>query len=187
MESPWASQGRLSHMLNLMTITVKLEEVALRTILNEATVSRDGKETGGILLGHDLDATGTIAVIEAGDPGPRAVRRRDFFRRDLNHAQRLANDAYRQHQAEWVGEWHTHVLSGDVPSSLDLKTYRGFLADPELGFDVFLSIIVTTRESEQWETCRLTMWKVDREGDPVKLCTLLKEKKDANSGEPSDL
>lgn len=171
MEFTWASESRLSHMLNLMTITVKVDDLALQTILNEAHASRDGKETGGILLGHDLDSTGAIAVIEAGDPGPRAVRRRDFFRRDLNHAQRLADDAFRHHEAVWVGEWHTHVLGNDVPSDLDLKTYRGFLGDSELGFEIFLAIIVTTKEEGRWQTCRLTTWAVGRENDLVKLRT----------------
>jgi integrative and conjugative element protein (TIGR02256 family) len=117
---------------NLVTIKVKVSDVALEAILKEAIASRDGNETGGILLGHDVDAAGTIVVMEAGDPGPGAVRRRDFFRRDLDHAQRLADEAFRRNQAVWVGEWHTHVVGDDVPSGLDLKTYRGFLADSEL-------------------------------------------------------
>jgi integrative and conjugative element protein (TIGR02256 family) len=169
MEFSGVSKGQLSYVLNLVAVGVNLNEVALQAIFKEASASRDGKETGGILLGHDLDATGTIAVIEAGDPGPGAIRRRDFFRRDLDYAQRLADEAFRQHQAVWVGEWHTHVMGGDVPSGLDLKTYRGFLADSELGFEVFLSIIVTTKEDEQWQNCQLTTWAIGRGDAPVKL------------------
>lgn len=156
-------------MFNPVKISVNLNDVALQAIFKEASASRDGKETGGILLGHDLDATGTIAVIEAGDPGPGAVRRRDFFRRDLDYAQRLADVAFRQHQAVWVGEWHTHVVGDDVPSGLDLKTYRGFLADSELDFEVFLSIIVTPKEEGRWQNCQLTTWAIGREENLVKL------------------
>jgi hypothetical protein len=60
-------------------------------------------------------------------------------------------------------------VGDDVPSGLDLETYRGFLADSELGFEVFLSIIVTTKEEGQWQDCRLTPWAIGRKDPPGKL------------------
>ena len=41
----------------------------------------DGREIGGILLGRGPDDDGVIEIVEAGDPGPNADRRNDFFLR----------------------------------------------------------------------------------------------------------
>jgi hypothetical protein len=43
------SEGQLSYVLNLVTINVKLNGVALEAILNEDIASRDGNETGGAI------------------------------------------------------------------------------------------------------------------------------------------
>ena len=65
----------------------------LATIAREASASTDGRETGGILLGFDASELGELLVMEAGGPGPKAERRADYFRRDLNHAREVADDA----------------------------------------------------------------------------------------------
>lgn len=67
--------------------SVKVAPTALSTITQVALRSRDGLETGGILLGTDnLEG---ISIRHAGDPGLEAIRRENFFMRDLNHARRL--------------------------------------------------------------------------------------------------
>ena len=113
---------------------------AIDAIRAEYTAVTDGMETGGILLGHVTD--GTALVRYAGDPGPRAVRRRDFFLRDLDHAQELADAAFDTDGSIWIGEWHSHVEAPLVPSKRDLTTYALLLADDELGFDILISLIV---------------------------------------------
>jgi len=105
-----------------------------------AAVDKDGLETGGILLGHDDGSNIRIAV--AGDPGPNAVRTADRFLRDREHAQRIATDAWESGRAQWVGEWHTHPNTAPVPSDIDLASYMNHLADDELGFTRFVSIII---------------------------------------------
>jgi integrative and conjugative element protein (TIGR02256 family) len=119
----------------------RLYESAAATILGEAVRSRDGYETGGILLGR-LDADGTAEIRHAGDPGPVAVRRSNFFLRDLDHAQRLAERAFTRDGSVWVGDWHTHIAAAPVPSDRDLDTCARLLADPDLQFDAVVSIIV---------------------------------------------
>jgi integrative and conjugative element protein (TIGR02256 family) len=113
---------------------------AVQTIRAECTSATDGLETGGILLG-DL-THGVARVRHAGDPGPGAVRRRDFFLRDRGHAQKLADIAFDADGSIWIGEWHSHVEVPPVPSRRDLTTYARLLADDELGFDVVISLIV---------------------------------------------
>lgn len=96
-------------------------------------------ETGGILLGRL--AIGDYLVSVAGDPGPKAIHKHDFFLRDLTHAQSLAAAAWHEDASQWIGDWHTHPHGPLVPSDADLRIYRQHLADPDLGFTSFLSVI----------------------------------------------
>jgi len=120
---------------------VRLGSRAAAVIESEARRSRDGNETGGILLGR-IDGD-VAAVCDAGGPGPRAVRKPRFFLRDLEHAQRLADLAYQRDGSIWIGEWHTHTAGEPAPSSLDLHTYTQLFGDPELRFEVLVSVILT--------------------------------------------
>jgi len=106
-----------------VTGRVRLSEGALATIAREAPASSDGRETGGILLGFDAQLPMEALVMEAGDPGPRAERRSDFFRRDVEHAQRLADEAFARTTSRWIGEWHTHPQP-EAPSRTDHGAMR---------------------------------------------------------------
>lgn len=141
-----------------MTPRLQLQPAAVQTILRLAAESSDGRETGGILIGRGPDDDGVIIVDEAGGPGPDAIRRADFFLRDRGHAQALADAAWADRKAVWVGDWHTHPTGGPTPSSRDLRTYRGLLVAAELSFDVFLSIIVVPDEARGWERPQLHAW-----------------------------
>ncbi len=132
----------------------------MATIVREAPASSDGRETGGILLGFDADLAMEALVMEAGDPGPRAERRPDFFRRDLEHAQQLADQAFARTTSRWIGEWHTHPHGHLAPSRKDLRTYRGFLRDTELGFDSFVAVIVGPG-AHGWTKPRAAAWLIE--------------------------
>jgi integrative and conjugative element protein (TIGR02256 family) len=139
---------------------VHVSAAALTSIVELARTSADELETGGILLGYDADELGTALVMEAGDPGPNAERHADFFRRDLAHAQRLADEAYERSCSRWIGEWHTHPRGALAPSWKDLRTYRRFLRDRELQFTSFLSLIVGPG-ADGWERPRMAAWLVE--------------------------
>lgn len=111
----------------------------------EAARSRDGNETGGILLGQ-LHNEGIAEIRTAGGPGPAAVRQPAFFLRDLDHARRLAADRFAEEGSVWIGEWHTHPTGSPAPSHRDLHTYAQLLADPELGFDAVVAVILTATD-----------------------------------------
>jgi integrative and conjugative element protein (TIGR02256 family) len=129
---------------------------AVRRIRELAAASEDGCETGGILLGRGPDAENVITVERAGDPGPGAERRPDFFLRDLAHARGLADAAWQESDAVWVGEWHTHPTGPAAPSPRDLVTYAALLTDPDLSFGVFVSVIVIP--DPDWGSSRLLTW-----------------------------
>lgn len=123
-------------------VALKLSYVAARTIERETRSSMlDGMETGGILLG-DHSGDDIVNVRFAGTPGPNAVRRPDFFLRDLGHSAAFAEHCYRRYGVAWIGEWHTHPTHAPFPSSTDLTTYDALLHDPELNFGTeFIAMI----------------------------------------------
>jgi len=123
---------------------VLIARVALAVITQEAVKSVDGSETGGVLLGHDVEK---LVVQFAGGPGPNAVHRPDRFHRDLRHAQDLASVAWQEDRSQWIGEWHTHPSGVLEPSQTDLRSYLRHLHDPELRLERFLSVIVSVDES----------------------------------------
>lgn len=128
---------------------------AIATMSCVAEQSRDGRETGGILLG--TSSTSETVVIEAGSPGPQATRSRNRFTRDLRYSQLLAQRAWEAHGAQWIGEWHTHLSALAEPSNFDLQTYYSHLNDPSLYFDTFFSIII---EVQPTGPRRINAWAV---------------------------
>jgi integrative and conjugative element protein (TIGR02256 family) len=123
-----------------------------------AAAASDGLETGGILLGTDNGLAGAITVRHCGSPGPAAVRRRGYFRRDLAHAAALAAEAAEEDGSVWIGEWHTHNIGMPEPSERDLRSYRALLDDPELGFARILSVIVLADTTSGWQRPQLHAW-----------------------------
>lgn len=127
--------------------TIEIHAEALATITEQVRVGGTVLETGGILLGHNHHDR--CAILVAGDPGPNAVRHRRAFSRDRAHAEDLADAAWAEHQATWVGEWHTHPEGLATPSDIDLASYLDHLNDPDLGFDYFISLIIALLPPEQ--------------------------------------
>ncbi|MCO5315135.1 MAG: Mov34/MPN/PAD-1 family protein [Solirubrobacterales bacterium] len=142
-----------------MTIDVEIEDEAQTQIKSLARESIDGRETGGILLGRGPRPDDRVVHVDfAGDPGPTAERRPDFFLRDLEHARRLAAHGWSSSQSVWVGEWHTHPHGDPRPSPTDLATYSELLAAEELQFDVLVAIIVIAGPGDDWNSPSLVPW-----------------------------
>ena len=142
-------------------VGIEICEMARDVICKLATRSTDGMETGGILLGRGPEPDGLIAAEIAGDPGPKAIRKADYFLRDLEHAQGLAMEAWDTSRAVWIGEWHTHLNGSPAPSTSDLGTYLRLLAASELAFTHFLSIIVTDDGAGDWMRPELSPWVME--------------------------
>lgn len=141
-----------------VTLRLNVSPAAEARIHELARVSEDGLETGGILLGRGPSPYGLLDILDAGDPGPNAVRHADSFLRDLAHAQQLADAAWTRNRATWIGEWHTHPETGADPSPRDLVTYAELLTQPGLDFTV--SIIVTPGIDKDWTSPALTPWLI---------------------------
>jgi integrative and conjugative element protein (TIGR02256 family) len=152
-----APSARDGQTLPAVTVT----DTACASMNRYATASADGRETGGILLGrHHARPRPVLDVVHAAGPGPRAVRRPDFFRRDVRHAQSVADLVHQTDTSVWIGDWHTHPGGPARPSDTDLASYRALLMDSELGFEVFLTIIVTADPAAGWTRPLATGWLI---------------------------
>lgn len=144
----------LSHLRALQMIVIASD--AAEDLLRHASASRDGSETGGILLGHDEGLHGEVRIMACGGPGPLAVRRPDRFMRDRDHAQELADRAFQQGHT-WVGEWHTHVTPMHAPSATDLATYRRLLEGGAFTSPRMTALIVLAADTS-WTSATIYGW-----------------------------
>jgi hypothetical protein len=78
-----------------------------------------GTETGGDLLGHQVD--GVWYVLESLDPGPNAILNRASFSYDHPYVKHVINKTARlyKHGLELLGFWHVHPAGTDTFSSAD--------------------------------------------------------------------
>ncbi len=146
--------------------SIEIATEACAAMMRLAYESSDGLETGGILLGRGPDGRGVISIEIAGERGPRAERRADYFLRDLEHAQMLAATAWERSRAVWVGEWHTHPKGPAEPSTSDLATYRNLLGSAELQFESFVSLILRPDEQLAWRRPHMSRWLLELAASP---------------------
>lgn len=87
------------------------------------TRSSPKSETGGILIGHQIDDQ-TVRVTRASPPGPRAFHRRTRFSRDTRFLQRYLDDVHERSDGteDYVGEWHVHPAVDAPPSHTDCRS-----------------------------------------------------------------
>jgi integrative and conjugative element protein (TIGR02256 family) len=141
---------------------IRMSTAAFESIAAEAPNSSDGRETGGALFGFDASTFGPPLITHASGPGPKAIRKRDFFLRDRAYTERQAEVAYTACCARWIGEWHTHPLGLPAPSERDLASYLTHLDDPELSFATFLSLIVVPKDGD-WTRAIAVAWEISAE------------------------
>lgn len=97
-------------------------------------------ETGGILVGFNSGLD--INIIFASDAGPNAQSSAAHFLRDTDYCRRFLADQYAKNGADYVGEWHSHVMSLRRLNSGDLQTLAGLFVDHDYDFLTFAIILV---------------------------------------------
>lgn len=103
-------------------------------------------ETGGILMGFNDGVD--IRVVRATDAGPGARRSSCGFLRDTKYCQEILDDEFTKSGADYVGEWHTHVIDLPRPSRGDLTTLASIVLDPEYNFSSFAMMLGVVTEGE---------------------------------------
>jgi integrative and conjugative element protein (TIGR02256 family) len=100
-------------------------------------------ETGGVLVGKRIKGVGVV-VTDASGPGPKSIRRRCEFRRDVAYCQEFLECSARKHgdAGLYVGEWHYHPHGLTCPSNQDLRSLGEIAEQPEYLTDRPISLIV---------------------------------------------
>lgn len=107
-----------------------LAEDARNTIVTETEASPQS-ETGGVLIGY-VDANGEAVALRATTAGPKAIRSRTEFRRDVAHCQEVLDQAARElgERGSYIGEWHSHLARQAAPSPIDMESLFGISGAP---------------------------------------------------------
>jgi integrative and conjugative element protein (TIGR02256 family) len=92
-------------------------------------------ETGGIVVGYNVGRD--IQVTDVSDPGPNAKRSATHFLRDTEHCRNFLARSYDETGADYVGEWHSHVIGLRRLSRGDIGTLVRILIDPDYDFASF--------------------------------------------------
>lgn len=147
--------------------SIIIQQRVVNLIRTEISRNANGRETGGILLGSA--ASDSVTIQHAGKPGPQAIQTPTSFSRDRDYSQSFADACWAYDQSVWVGEWHSHPTAPPIPSEKDTETYEEILADPDLAFDVFISIIA----APQQDTLLLCGWWYDSQGSQLADVTVI--------------
>lgn len=118
-------------------------DAGARSALSAHVSTEPLRETGGILLGHEVDDR-TLRVTAVSPPGPRALKRPRFFRRDTKFLQRWLERRCELSggRDDYVGEWHVHHALDAPPSCLDCAALRRIASKPNYPTNTPLLVIV---------------------------------------------
>lgn len=125
-------------------------DAGARSALSAHVSTEPLRETGGILLGHEVDDH-TLRVTAVSPPGPRALKRPRFFRRDTKFLQRWLERRCERSggRDDYVGEWHVHHALDAPPSCVDCKALRRIASKPNYPTNTPLLVIVEDVPSER--------------------------------------
>jgi hypothetical protein len=129
-----------------ITPTLIISEDAYEQII-EATKSSPDTETGGILIGYDKKLM-DVFVMCATMPGPKAYKSSGKFMRDTEYCKSILEDYYDRYKADYVGEWHSHVVPIKGLSSGDIFTISLIMQDPDYNFNAFAIIVSVLQNNE---------------------------------------
>lgn len=133
---------------------VDIDDKALETMQSLARQSE--RETGGILVGFNNGRD--VHVVDASDAGPKANASAVHFLRDTEHCRTFLDQQFSAAGADYVGEWHSHVVSLRRLSEGDLKTIAGLFLDPDYDFVSFVIVLVVVAD----ERCDIHVYVAER-------------------------
>ena len=124
---------------------ISISPSALTQIRDLSLASRE-VESGGILVGNNIGRD--IHIISASGPGPNAQQSGSHFLRDTNYCREFLSRSYVESGADYVGEWHSHVIDLRQLSGGDLGTLAGIFIDPDYEFLTFAMVLVVEGAGE---------------------------------------
>jgi integrative and conjugative element protein (TIGR02256 family) len=85
-------------------------------------------ETGGILVGRKVGEDFVVPFVVAG--GPKARRSTGGFAPDSGWQQKFLNFLFARFGVDYLGDFHRHPGTMDLPSQHDLETAHEIVTDP---------------------------------------------------------
>lgn len=100
-------------------------------------------ESGGILIGHDLQDN-NFSITDISTPSVYDKSNRFNFIRSKKNAQLILNKFFKESNGKkiYLGEWHTHPEDFPTPSSVDKKSILERLHNDVLNSEIIFMIIV---------------------------------------------
>lgn len=122
-------------------IKVTIDRNAYELMKKESSDSND-IETGGILIGHK-ESSAEYIITRATGPGPKAVRTKTRFEKDVEYCQKEIERAFNELKDKglYLGEWHYHPIGSNTPSGLDIKSLTEIAAQDNYRIDKPVMII----------------------------------------------
>jgi integrative and conjugative element protein (TIGR02256 family) len=142
--------------------TLQISIEALEIIEAESRIS-PRTETGGVIVGAGEVSDGVVRITGVSGPGPRALRTRISFLRDVKFCQefldRTAQDS--AGEIDYLGEWHKHHETDPWPSVQDIRTLERIADDR--AYHVAIPILLIIGKSDKRESLRA--FAIDRAGN----------------------
>jgi integrative and conjugative element protein (TIGR02256 family) len=128
---------------------VQLARSAFQNMIDEST-QRFPDETGGILVGRIVGDQSEVMFVVG--PGPEAIHRRSYFRRDGNFSQQELDAIFPRFAGEYdyIGEWHSHPVAGR-PSPRDRESMRWIAQNEHFDLDHPLLILCRRTWRREWK------------------------------------
>lgn len=125
-------------------IKINILKEAFNFMLEEVKKS-NSIETGGVLIGHK-DNNQNIFVKKVTGPGPKAIRKPNWFEKDIEYCQKELIEEYEKFEDKgvYVGEWHYHPSPINIPSCQDLKSLSEITASKNYIVDEPIMIIFSS-------------------------------------------
>lgn len=138
---------------------VKIGDVALRTMLGFAQLSRTAAEAGGVLIGRHIIGGTDVVVDRVTGPMSGDRRSRTRFDRARWRHQRILDDEWEQSggTSVYLGEWHTHPEPRPSPSQMDMDDWHKRLTRDRVEAEFLLFVIVGQIEVRAWEGSRASL------------------------------
>jgi proteasome lid subunit RPN8/RPN11 len=130
--------------VTIKTVTVEIEQEAYDEI-HHALQKFGDNEIGGILIGYKKEDN-HFAISEATVADDTNSFNLASFIREPFKSMKLLLKSFKLKKHNYIGEWHSHPRFSLYPSTHDVKTMKGIVADPGYGVD-FALLIITKLEN----------------------------------------
>lgn len=131
-----------------MTPTIWMSHSALLEIVTEAG-QKSPNETGGVLIGYWAKKWEEAVIAQTIGPGPNAIHSPSSFSPDGEYHWEQIDDVFKATEGRltYMGDWHSHPLSGAFLSTKDKKTLKKIAKDPASQTPHPLMLVLTRGES----------------------------------------